>query len=448
MSETYVNFLGGSPLNRLSWLRTSATFLNAIAISPSTRWIAFRRGDPLISGPALARLTTDEIRPLIGSEPFFGQGQNAGELVEEGISIVETARFRGPPIVFLGLDEHQQKAEALPSSEFSGNDPQVTAQNFNGTPYFTIDLTNVPEGQVDDLLRDRQFTFSEPRAAMQKMNMDEAGLFAVARSMVDWNARNKFCPSCAAPVYSLWAGWKLSCSSLTPWADNTGKEPCPTAKGLHNFAHPRTDPVVIMVVTNEANDRILLGRNKKFPGSFYSALAGFIEPGESFEDAVKRELWEEAGVRVWNVKYHSTQPWPFPANLMVGFFATADPAQPIRTDLDNELEDARWYTREEVIAVLEHAQGTNFTRRDWRQVAEVQEGKPDTATSGSDPLAGDAAAAANKAQSAANLPVKKEHDAPAFRVPPTTAIAGVLISHWAYEKPPPPPAPTPVKGNL
>lgn len=132
----------------------------------------------------------------MGSEPFFGQGQNAGELVEEGISIVETARFRGPPIVFLGLDEHQQKAEALPSSEFSGNDPQVTAQNFNGTPYFTIDLTNVPEGQVDDLLRDRQFTFSEPRAAMQKMNMDEAGLFAVARSMVDWNARNKVSVPC------------------------------------------------------------------------------------------------------------------------------------------------------------------------------------------------------------------------------------------------------------
>lgn len=178
-------------MNRLSWLRTSATFLNAIAISPSTRWIAFRRGDPLISGLNLARLTTDEIRPLIGSEPFFGQGQNAGELAEAGVSIVETARFRGPPVVFLGLDEHQQKAEALPSSEFSGNDPQVTAQNFNGTPYFTIDLSNVPEGQVDDLLRDRQFTFSEPRAAMQKMNMDEAALFSVARSMVDWNARNK-----------------------------------------------------------------------------------------------------------------------------------------------------------------------------------------------------------------------------------------------------------------
>ena len=128
-----------------------------------------------------------------------------------------------------------------------------------------------------------------------------------------------------------------------------------------------------MAVVNEANDKILLGRNvsfrrlifvnslvqffsqKKWPGKFYSTLAGFIEPGEAFEDAVKRELWEEAGLKVWGVKYHSTQPWvrnylnsprdkanpswqPFPANLMVGFYAIADDTQPTRTDLDNELE--------------------------------------------------------------------------------------------------------------
>ncbi|KAG1798332.1 NUDIX hydrolase domain-like protein [Suillus subaureus] len=93
-----------------------------------------------------------------------------------------------------------------------------------------------------------------------------------------------------------------------------------------------------MLAIDESGEKVLLGRNKKFPGKFYSALAGFIEPGESFEDAVKREMWEEAGVKVWNVRYHSGQPWPYPANLMVGYYATADSSAPIRTDLDNELE--------------------------------------------------------------------------------------------------------------
>jgi NAD+ diphosphatase len=92
-----------------------------------------------------------------------------------------------------------------------------------------------------------------------------------------------------------------------------------------------------MLVMNEARDKVILGRNKRFPPKFYSALAGFVEPGETYEDAVRREMWEEAGVKVWNVQYHSGQPWPFPANLMLGFYATADSSKPIRTDLDNEL---------------------------------------------------------------------------------------------------------------
>jgi len=115
-----------------------------------------------------------------------------------------------------------------------------------------------------------------------------------------------------------------------------------------------------------------------------------------FEDSIKRELWEEAGVKVWDIKYHSSQPWPFPANLMVGFYATASETQRLRIDLDNELTDARWFTREEIIAVLNHPQGTNL-------------GPTSTSQPG-------------------------EHDPP-FRVPPKTAIAGVLISDWANGRP-------------
>ncbi|KIJ08333.1 hypothetical protein PAXINDRAFT_172979 [Paxillus involutus ATCC 200175] len=424
MGENFVNFMGGSSLNRLSWLRPSQSFLNAVIVSPATRWVLFKSGMPLIAtNPntekrTFALLTTHDVKPLLGSEPYFGQGQNPGEVgpdfeEETHASVLQAARFHGPRIVFLGLKEHDPNtASALPSSDFK--DPHAAVANLDGTPYFSIDVADLEESTVDEVVQDSELAktdvklaFTDPRTAMGSLDAFTAAVFALARSMVDWNERNQFCPACGSHSYSLWAGWKLCCSSLLPWADNTGKKPCPSGRGLHNFCHPRTDPVVIMVVMNETGDKILLGRNKKFPPKFYSALAGFVEPGESYEDAVKREMWEEAGVRVWNVRYHSGQPWPFPANLMLGFYANADPSKPIRTDLDNELEDARWYTREEVLAALAQTPGS-----------------------------------AREDKKGANNVVKVE---PLFRIPPPTAIAGVLIKHWAEGKIE---AGNAIKGNL
>ncbi|KAI0358625.1 hypothetical protein OH77DRAFT_1199791 [Trametes cingulata] len=446
MAEAYVNFLGGSPLNRLSWLRTSQPFLNAIVHAPTTRWLVFKEGQPLVqsrpsaSNQSLARLTTTDVKPLLGSEPFFSQGEREGELAPSDVPGLEAARLRGTPIVFLGLHETDtNSADALPSSEFSAKtNADAVISNIKGTPYFSLDVSDVAQSEVDQVLHNAaasqegtELVFSEPRAAMGSFDPFEAALFAEARSMIDWNARNKYCPSCGSPVYSLWAGWKLSCSSLLPWADNAGKRPCPTARGLHNFAHPRTDAVVIMAVIDESGDKILLGRNKKWPGKFYSCMAGFIEPGESFEDAVKRELWEEAGVKVWNVRYHSTQPWPYPANLMVGFYAVASTSQPIRTDLDNELDEARWYTREEILAVLNHRDGTTLTRRDHRQLAasvEKSNTNQQPNSSGANALAGDAVKEGEKAAVDA---AQEPSESPPFKVPPMTAIAGVLINEWA-----------------
>ncbi|KIP06523.1 hypothetical protein PHLGIDRAFT_453629 [Phlebiopsis gigantea 11061_1 CR5-6] len=410
-NQAPVNFFGGSPLNRLSWLRTSEHFLNAVVGSPATRWIVFKDGQLLFAAePAekkrsLARLTTTEVRPLLGTEPFFAQGQSDGELAETGIPVLEAARLRGPGIVFLGLHEPKSGASlALPSSDFSAKtDAAAVAAKIEGTPYFSLDVSDLDGGTVDAVLQSteaaksgKSLSFLDARSAMPSMDVFEGAIVAEGRAMVDWNARYKFCASCGSPVYSLWAGWKLSCSSLLPWAQNQGRKPCATAVGLHNQAHPRTDAVVIMAVVNEANDKILLGRNKKWPGRFYSTLAGFIEPGESFEDAVKRELWEEAGLKVWGVKYHSTQPWPFPANLMVGFYAIADDTLPTRTDLDNELEDARWYSREEIFSVLNDP----------------------TIRTTTDPF----------------KPLDPSVPQPPFRLPPITAIAGVLIRDWADRK--------------
>ncbi|THH29272.1 hypothetical protein EUX98_g4926 [Antrodiella citrinella] len=426
------NFFSGSPLNRLSWLRTSQVFLNSVALSPSARWVLFKDGQPLVASEpsaepdkrgrkSLGRLTTAEVRSLLGSDPFFAQGQNDGEVAPAGVSVLEADRLRGPPIVFLGLHEPNSEggADALPSSDFSAKiDAAAVAEKIKGTPYFTLDVSAVEQKHLDEVIHSAEarqhgtkLGFTDARGALYAFTSFDAAVTAEGKSMVDWNARNKFCPSCTSPIYSVWAGWKLSCSSLLPWADNAGRKPCPTATGLNNFSHPRTDAVVIMAVLNEANDKVLLGRNRKWANSFYSALAGFIEPGESLEDAVKRELWEEAGLKVWGIRYHSTQPWPFPANLMVGFYAIADPSLPTRVDLDNELEDAKLFTREEILAVLDHPDGTNMGPR---------ETKPqDSPKAGAEALA-----------------------EPPFRLPPTTAIAGVLISDWARGKT------TQIKGNL
>ncbi|KAI0318878.1 NUDIX hydrolase domain-like protein [Amylostereum chailletii] len=433
MSERPTNFLSGSPLNRLSWLRTSPVFINGLVHSPTARWIAFNGGSPLVasrsvSDAGLVHLSFADVKSLIGGSPYFGQGQDDGVAGDVTVSALEAARFRGAPLVFLGLQE------TGPNDFAPGVDPEKAALDIKGNPYFSIDVTDAEQPVVDALVEvgkksssNAQVAFMEPRAAIRGFTAEEAGIFAIARSMIDWNYRNKFCSACGSPQHSLWAGWKLACSSLLPWADNTGRKPCPTATGLHNIAHPRTDAVVIMAVINEANDRILLGRNKKFPGTMYSTLAGFIEPGESFEDAVKREILEEAGIHVWNVRYHSTQPWPYPANLMTGFVATGDPAEPVRTDLDNELEDARWFTRDQVLEVLAHPDGTNLTRRDHRKFAAVYDARPPP-----EETAGET-----------RDPERITEDLPPFRVPPLSAIAGVLIADWAHGRFPPQ-----AKGNL
>ncbi|KAF8609633.1 hypothetical protein BDV93DRAFT_431821 [Ceratobasidium sp. AG-I] len=417
-----VHFYGGNSLNRLSWLRSNATFLSTALLSPHTRCIVFKAGEPLVSiqggVKSLAKLATAELRPVLGDEPFFGQGQNAQEHAPSGVKHLEGARLRGPNIVFLGVQEPEQDV-SLPSSEYH---TPTTAEDIRGTPYFALDATDISLGELlaGADVSARELEFAEPRSATAKWSPFDASLFALGRTMVDWVGRRKFCPACGSRTYPMWAGWKLSCSSLLPWAENDGKSPCPSSVGLNNYTHPRTDAVVITAVLDETGNRILLGRNV----SFYSTLAGFLEPGESFEDAVKREIWEESGVRVHAVRYHSGQPWPYPANLMIGCFASADSSQTIRTDLDNELEanvrclsyssiDAKWFTREEVLAVLAHPDGTNIRRREYKNFDEAQDhsAKPTGAGGPSEPPASEGL--------------------PAFRVPPASAIAGVLISQWA-----------------
>ncbi|MGX7925739.1 NAD(+) diphosphatase [Tsuneonella sp. HG094] len=151
-----------------------------------------------------------------------------------------------------------------------------------------------------------------------------------ARSLVDWHARHRFCAQCGSGTVIAKGGWQRDCSAC----------------GAQHF--PRTDPVTIMLV--EHGGRLLLGRQPRFPPRRFSALAGFVEPGETIEEAVAREVLEEAGVRVRDVRYIASQPWPFPSQLMIGCHSMAeDDALTIDT---TEIDEARWFSREEVAYAL------------------------------------------------------------------------------------------------
>jgi NAD+ diphosphatase len=155
------------------------------------------------------------------------------------------------------------------------------------------------------------------------------GVVAYASALANWARATRFCGICGAPTTAREGGHVRVCEN-----------------GHHH--HPRTDPVVIMLVSD--GDRVLLGRQAAWPAGRYSALAGFVEPGERLEDAVAREVLEESGVRVRDVRYVASQPWPFPVSLMLGFHATYAGGEPATGD--DELEDVRWFTRDEVASAI------------------------------------------------------------------------------------------------
>jgi NAD+ diphosphatase len=196
------------------------------------------------------------------------------------------------------------------------------------TAVFAVDLdgsADPADGPLRGLGR-----FEDLRGVALRLPAADAAILATAKSMFEWRRRHGFCGNCGQPSLAVEGGWKRVC------------EAC---KAEH---FPRTDPVVIMLPT--FGEKCLLGRQAIWPKGMYSALAGFLEPGESIEEACAREVMEEAGLTATEVRYHSTQPWPYPSSLMIGLFAEVshDNAAPDQT----ELEEVRWFTRTEIQALL------------------------------------------------------------------------------------------------
>ena len=186
------------------------------------------------------------------------------------------------------------------------------------------------ESPSDRAVDDPAVSYEELRRTGGGLPADEAGLLAYARALVLWRARSRYCGSCGAPNRPTSAGHVMTCA----------REGC----GAEHF--PRLDPAIIVLVTD--GEHALLGRQAGWPEGRYSTVAGFVEPGESLEDAVAREVHEETGVVVADCEYHSSQPWPFPSSLMIGYTATAAPGQVPRAD--EELEDVRWFSRDDIAA--------------------------------------------------------------------------------------------------
>ncbi|MGE0714175.1 MAG: NAD(+) diphosphatase [Alphaproteobacteria bacterium] len=199
---------------------------------------------------------------------------------------------------------------------------------FGGVAHFALDLSHVEEPRSEATMEGAG-DFVDLRRVGALLDHFEGGMLAYARGLMYWHARHRFCGVCGAPTVVVEAGHQRRCSD-------------PACNASH---FPRTDPAVIMLV--HRGDRCLLGRQPHFPPGMHSTLAGFVEPGESLEDAVAREVREETGIVVDEVDYHSSQPWPFPASIMLGFHARA-----VTDELEvdgNELEGAAWFDRDWIL---------------------------------------------------------------------------------------------------
>lgn len=270
------------------------------------------------------------------SDGNFFSGAYLDRRAEERLSVQWLEAARADPstlyMAMRGTMALMRKAQAGDPTEvafLSADDPLVLAADAESQVLLgwfreqRCVLVELAPGFEPEMV-DRQFAELRPLAC--NLAPEDAGLLAYARALAIWRDNHRFCGRCGGQTVTMRAGHARECSRC----------------GHETF--PRIDPAIIVLVRN--GDRVLLGRQPSWPPRRYSTIAGFVEPGESLEDAVRREVYEETSVRTTRVSYHSSQPWPFPAALMLGFVADGENVEP-RTH-DGELEDARWFSREQL----------------------------------------------------------------------------------------------------
>uniref|UniRef100_A0A6Q2YEE7 NAD-capped RNA hydrolase NUDT12 n=1 Tax=Esox lucius TaxID=8010 RepID=A0A6Q2YEE7_ESOLU len=302
------NYFSREVLNRMSEKRPDSKWLEAKQSSPDTVFILFFNLNPLVVSTSEKTKTAYPGIKLCR----LGPSMVSKELLQKS----------GTTVIFLGLEKQRSSPSSLPRDR---NDP---------TAWFALNTNDDPTEHLGPL-NQNSFFLKRPMPGLLQLSEDEAGIVAQARSVLAWHSRYSFCPTCSSNTKVEEGGYKRTCLN----------KDCRSQQGIHNTCYPRVDPVVIMLVIHPDGNQCLLGRKKTFPVGMFSCLAGFIEPGEAIEDAVRREVEEESGVKVGPVQYVSCQPWPMPSSLMIGCLAVA-----VSTDIkvdENEIEEARWFTRQQ-----------------------------------------------------------------------------------------------------
>jgi NAD+ diphosphatase len=277
-------------------------------------------------------------RPNVFSGPYVDRRTQARK---DAAAVAEA--LSDPAAQLVPVWRHRSLVRSLPEPQavllsgshairaFLEDEALIYLGEFRGRATFAIDLDEKAlerHAALRGPSLEEAAEFQDLRGVGALLPQEEAGLLAYARALVYWRSKHRYCGACGQPMHPRDAGHVMACRM--------------DACGHQSF--PRIDPAIIVLISD--GERALLGRQAAWPAGRYSTLAGFVEPGESLEDAVIREMQEEAGVVVTDIRYHSSQPWPFPSSLMLGFTARA--LGTAITLNDAELEDARWFTRDEV----------------------------------------------------------------------------------------------------
>lgn len=344
--RTGTTFFGCETLNRVSFLRNDREFVRRSLQHGSTVFVPFVQGEAVVRGREKVELCLVTLQ-----DAWFSMKT----VVEKLLPVLNTRAARvvesGVNLTFLGLKSGGE------------GEPFEYGASYSGVPYYAVDFrtssgTLIQESELEPLLQcermDRKLVF--------ELGNESASLYSHAKMYLDWLAKYNFCPGCGSVMFPVDAGTRMQCGNT----DRTVHCNVRDAR-VNNVCFPRTDPVVIVAIATKDFKRICLARSRRrvHDTVLYSTIAGFMEPAETVEHACSREIWEETGIRCSEITLVSTQPWPYPVNLMIGCVGLVEPnGVDDRIDLshDKELLDAQWFDVEEIIEALDRYDGSGVVK--------------------------------------------------------------------------------------